>query len=248
MTSRKLIQNFRLGRAYLLADAGFPRETLERALTKLGMALLETGAVDFDLIDPEQDVIFLDGDQPAAPARLSSPAAPPAPVIGLIGVEAPSRLRMLAEAGATSFLRKPVSAGAVYSALFFGVNLHRRLRATEERLAAQERRRHQRRFVTKAVIALVQTHGLSDDDAYAALRRDSMRLRLNVEDYCERLFGPAVQGLDGSAASRVGRSIIEQEETAGATNSDAGRGADDVGDVGDVEIGRRRRADQARRA
>lgn len=247
MTSRKLIQNFRLGRAYLLADAEFPRETLERALTKLGMSLLETGSVDFDLIDRERDVIFLDGDQPVAPARLISPAAsvPPAPLIGLIGVEAPSRLRMLTEAGATSFLRKPVAAGAVYSALFFGVNLHRRLRATEERLAAQERRRHQRRFVTKAVITLVQTHGLSDDDAYAALRRDSMRLRLNVEDYCERLFGHRAEGLDGSTALPIDRFIIEQEETARARISDAGRGPDDVDDVAN---GRRRRADQARRA
>ena len=61
-------------------------------------------------------------------------------------------------------------------------------------------------------------------------------------------YGPGVQGLDGPADSRVGRSIIEQEETAGAKNSDAGRGADDVGDMGDVEVGRCRRADQARRA
>ncbi len=247
MTSRKLIQNFRPGRAYLLADAAFPRETLERALGKLGMSLLATGAADLDRIDGEQDVIFLDGDQPFAPPPLISPGASVAvaPVIGLVGVEAPSRLRMLAEAGATSFLRKPVAAAAVYSALFFGVNLHRRQRATEERLAAQERRRHQRRFVTKAVIALVQRHGLSDDDAYAALRRDSMRLRLNVEDYCERLFGPGAQSPDRPAASSSERSTIEPKGTAGAAISDAGCGPDGVGDVAH---GDRRRADQARRA
>ena len=247
MTSRKLIQNFSDGRAYLVADPEAPRDILGRTLTRLGMALLAIGEEGPERLDGDRDVVFLDGDQPHGPEWLFAPGAsvPRATVIGLVGVEAPGRLRMLADAGATSFLRKPVAAAAIYSALFFGVNLHRRIRATDERLAAQERRRHQRRFVTRAVIELVRTHGLSDDEAYAALRRDSMRLRLNVEDYCERAFGPAADGPDPPFVSEPGFTMAEQEKTEREKFLDAGSGSPDVDDGAD---GPRRHADQARRA
>ena len=36
----------------------------------------------------------------------------------------------------------------------------------------------------------MQTRGLSDDDAYAELRRESMRRRLDLEEFCESLFQP----------------------------------------------------------
>ena len=36
----------------------------------------------------------------------------------------------------------------------------------------------------------MQARGLSDDDAYAELRRESMRRRLDLEEFCESLFQP----------------------------------------------------------
>ena len=58
----------------------------------------------------ERDVVFIDGDiGDCASLPLSTVGQlPPAPVIGLIGVTAPSRLKALMRAGATSFLRKPI--------------------------------------------------------------------------------------------------------------------------------------------
>ena len=42
----------------------------------------------------------------------------------------------------------------------------------------------------KAVLALAQARCLTDDDAYAELRRESMRRRLDLEEFCASLFEP----------------------------------------------------------
>jgi AmiR/NasT family two-component response regulator len=190
MTAPRMVQNFRHSRGILWADKTFDEETLERTLLKLGVALTKVDDVRALSFDQSRDIIFVDGDQPFDAAALVSTGTmiPPAPTIGIVGVEAPSRLKLLAEVGVTAFLRKPVHASAIYSALFLGVNNHRRMRAMEERLAEQDRRRHGRRFIIKAVVTLVQQHGLTDDEAFAALRRESMRQRIALEDFCAAIL------------------------------------------------------------
>ena len=112
---------------------------------------------------------------------------PPAPIIGLLGVSAPSRLKALMRAGATSFLRKPIHGAAVYPALFIGVNEYRRHRHLETLLEDQGRRRRGRRDVVKAIIRTMSEYGIDDDEAYDLLRRRSMTLRQTMEDLCEDL-------------------------------------------------------------
>ena len=190
MTERRLVQNFRGMRGILWAGPDFVPDTLDRTLTKLGLETARIADVDLAGLDRDRDVLFIDGDQPLAPdvvlARGS--ALPLVPAIGIVGVEAPSRLKLLTEAGVTALLRKPVHAATVYSALFLGVNTFRSMRAMERRLAEGERRRNGRRFVIKAVVALVRGQGLDDDEAYARLRRESMRRRLELEEFCEALL------------------------------------------------------------
>jgi AmiR/NasT family two-component response regulator len=113
---------------------------------------------------------------------------PPAPIIGLLGVSAPSRLKALMRAGATSFLRKPIHGAAVYPALFVGVNEYRRHRHLENLLEDQERRRRGRRDVVKAIIRTMTEYGIDDDEAYDLLRRRSMKTRKTMEDLCKDLI------------------------------------------------------------
>ncbi len=190
MTERRLIQNFRGMRGILWAGPDFGSDTLDRTLVRLGVTPARIEDVDVARLDRERDMLFIDGDQPLAPDLVLAPgsALPLVPTIGIVGIEAPSRLKLLAEAGATAFLRKPVHAAAVYSALFLGVNNFRRMGALESRVAEADRRRNGRRFVIKAVVALVRTQGLDDDEAYARLRRESMRRRLELEEFCEALL------------------------------------------------------------
>ena len=159
--------------------------------------------------------------------------------------EAPSRLKLLAEAGATAILRKPIQAATVYSALFLGVNNHRRLKSAETRLAIGDRKRRGRRFLIKAVVTLVQARGLSDDDAYAELRRESMRRRLDLEEFCESLFQPdsnfpSAWSAKTALLSSHDRGGSEHAETTVVERSDGGFDAADGGES--------RRADQARSA
>jgi AmiR/NasT family two-component response regulator len=252
VTEQRLIQNFRHSRGVLWAGADLATDTLEKTLAKLGVTLTRIEQIDATTLDFNRDILLVDGDTLLDPGLIlrSGTLLPPAPAIGLVGVEAPSRLKVLAEIGVTAFLRKPVHAAAVYSSLFFAVNSYRRLRAMELRVADHDRRRRGRPFVIKAVVNLVQTRGLSDDDAYALLRRESMRLRVGIEDYCEaflrqqggklpgnRVFPPATTGLQPTA-----------QENGDATSFDDGRSEYRNDRDAGTDSGTSGRPDQARRA
>jgi len=194
MTAQRLIQNFRGMRAVLSSGAADPLPaSLESPLLKLGMTLALVGRIELASLKSDRDILLLDGDGDLDAADLLAPGAtlPPAPVVGLVGVEAPSRLKALHACGATAFLRKPVHGAAVYSCLFLAVNGFHRLREMEQRLIEHDRRRHGRRWIIKAVTHLMATRGLNDDEAYEYLRRESMRSRLGIEDFCQALLAPS---------------------------------------------------------
>jgi AmiR/NasT family two-component response regulator len=192
----RLLQNFKGGRALVVTRQAGSEGALEATLAKLGVtceypeivggrAQIENAA-----LQPERDILFVDGDLEGAVAIEVNPVSklPPAPVIGLVGVEAPSRLKALVNLGATSFLRKPVHGGAVYTSLFMGINQFLLRSEMYERLQSLESRRRGRRAVIRAVVLLMQHTGLNDDDAYSQLRRESMRARQSLELYCEEFL------------------------------------------------------------
>lgn len=193
----RLLQNFNGGRALIVTANPSAVEALEGTLAKLGVgaeypAIVDGRAqVDLAALNPEQDILFIDGDLDGVlaldieePSRL-----PPVPVIGLVGVEAPSRLKSLINLGATAFLRKPVHGAAVYTALFLGINQFLLRAELNGRLEEMERRRRGRRSVIKAIVDLMGRAGIDDDEAYNRLRRESMRSRLSLEEYCEDYLG-----------------------------------------------------------
>lgn len=111
----------------------------------------------------------------------------PCPTVGLVGTEAPSRLKAMLQLGATSFLQKPIHGGAVYSALYLGVNAFERIERLKASLDDLTERRRKRIYVIRAVAELMRRSGLGEDAAYDHLRRDSMRARVSIEDYCKSL-------------------------------------------------------------
>jgi len=195
MSEPRLLQNFGGGRAIIVTDRASSLDVLTTSLNRLGVTTNSTdivesvAGIDLATLQPDRDVIFIDGDisEAAALPRSAIGRLPPAPVIGLLGVSAPSRLKALMRAGATSFLRKPVHGAAVYPALFVGVNEFRRHRHLEALLEDQGRRRRNRRNVVKAIIRTMSQYGIDDDEAYDLLRRRSMALRQTMEELCEDL-------------------------------------------------------------
>lgn len=196
MLDPRFLQNFNGFTAHLVVADRHPVEMLETTLRKLGVDVewlpLAGGRAVLPErpLSPERDILVVDGDLDAPLGTAGDPSARLlVPVIGLVGVETPGRLKALMQIGATAVLRKPVHGAVVYSALFVGMNgfLHRR--RLEERIADSARRRHGRRFVIKAIVAVMRQTGVDDDEAYAILRRTSMRERLSLEDYCEAFVG-----------------------------------------------------------
>lgn len=191
MTEPRIIQNFVGYRATIVTDARAVVSQLDATLTKLGLSPVYPDIVegrvqiDIEALNGDQDVLFIDSDINVAIEIPCHQKMSLVPVIGIIGVEAPSRLKSLMLLGATATLRKPVHGGSVYSALFVGVNEFRRRRALIERLDEHERRRRNRRQLVKAIIAIMKATGCDEDHAYDRLRRESMRHRLSLEDYCE---------------------------------------------------------------
>jgi len=195
MTEPRLLQNFSGGRAIVVTDRASSLDVLITTLDRLGVTTDVTdivgtiAAIDLATLHPDRNIIFIDGDiSDGATLPLSAIGGlPPAPVIGLLGVSAPSRLKALMRAGATSFLRKPVHGAAVYPALFVGINEYRRHRRLETLLEDQERRRRSRRDVVKAIIRTMSEYGIDDDEAYELLRRRSMSTRQTLEELCKDL-------------------------------------------------------------
>lgn len=188
MTEPRLVQNFRDTRATIVAIQVTQLGALVPTLERLGLCvrLLSPASLPAELpgLHEDRDIILVDGDLTEPVPLRTAGALPPAPVIGLVGVEAPGRLRFLMGFGATALLRKPVHNGAVYSALYLGVNEHRRQRALQHRMDGQEARVRGRRHVIRAVVQLAIRHGLDEDAAFGLLRRESMRARQTLEEYC----------------------------------------------------------------
>lgn len=203
MTGPRLLQNFR-GLAALVAAPTVP-DGLALGLARLGLHLTHlpdpTRPAD---VDAERHVILLDADQPQAPQAIASLQAGEsrAPMVGMIGLETPGRLRMLFEAGATGLLRKPVQAGALYSTLYLAVNAHRQRAESERRLADHDRRRRGRRFVISAVLRMTQREAIDEDAAYEVLRRAAMRSRLGIEAFCEAWLQTETESLSPTPRKR----------------------------------------------
>jgi AmiR/NasT family two-component response regulator len=201
----RLLQNFKGGRALIVTRRGW-ESALETTLAKLGVSSeypdIVDGRAQIDAagLQAERDILFVDGDLEGVVAIEVNPAShlPPAPVIGLVGVEAPGRLKALVNLGATSFLRKPVHGGAVYASLFMGVNQFLLRHQMYERLQDFEERRRSRRALVRAIILLMQS-GLDEDSAYSQLRRESMRARQSLELYCEELLNRRAKASDISS-------------------------------------------------
>ncbi|KTR07904.1 hypothetical protein NS365_02970 [Aureimonas ureilytica] len=193
MSIARLVQNFSQRRALLASRDTRAIEALTGTLQKLGLGveLMEAGESGLDLggagADPARDILFLDGDLNMGATSSPEAVLPAIPVIGLVGVEAPSRLRTLVTAGATAFLPKPIYGGSVYSALYLGVNEHTRRARLQADVDELEARRRLRRHVIRAVVDLMAARGIDDEAAYQIIRREAMRERLGLETYCERL-------------------------------------------------------------
>lgn len=191
----KPLQNFR-GWHALVAHP----DDRNRAVLLGTMAMLGLQATAVDLAAGESvpagriDIAFLDVDGvaglPWAPGEV--------PIVAVIGHESPSRLQRAFELEPHAFLLKPVRPSGIFTAIFFAANGHARDRQLARTLHGLAARHQARRLVMKAVLRVMDRFGVDDDEAFRRMRKESMRLRVTVEELSSRI----VAGEDGPAPAR----------------------------------------------
>jgi AmiR/NasT family two-component response regulator len=192
--TRRIRQNFSHLNAGVLQAADRNRAVIVETLAKLGLSVRAVDPSDgesYDAILTGADVVFFDADLAEVPGLPLGVDLAPVPLVVIIGLETPSRLQRAFDLGPSAILHKPIRSSGIYSALFFAMNEHRRRSDTLERLRDMEGRRGARRFVHKALLQLMQEHGVDDEQAYSMLRKESMRQRLTVEETAARMLAAA---------------------------------------------------------
>ncbi|WP_410218842.1 ANTAR domain-containing response regulator [Paracoccus sp. (in: a-proteobacteria)] len=189
MKQPRMMQNFRDFRAAIVTSDSRTVSTLQTVLPRLGLrvdAISQTLPAE---LAPGPRVVFIDGDMALPPASEGLEIPVDCAVVGLVGSEAPSRLRGMVSLGAQAFLTKPVHSGAVFSALFLAVNSFNRIMSMQTQIEDLKQRRKGRAHVLHAVTDMVLRDGIDPDQAYDRLRRGAMHARQSVEDFCESLRG-----------------------------------------------------------
>ncbi|MFL5332606.1 MAG: ANTAR domain-containing response regulator [Geminicoccaceae bacterium] len=199
------VQNFRGRHALVLHPTDQNRLVLENTLVRLGLGVTSIDPPpggSMPAMQERVDLAFLDVDSGGSCAPAWSQGD--IPLIAIIGHESPSRLQQAFELLPSAFLLKPVRPSGVYTAIFFAINGHARDRQQAKAVASLEARHRARRLVMKAVLRVMECHGVDDDEAYRRMRKESMRLRITVEDLSSRILGtngataPAPERLAGS--------------------------------------------------
>ena len=187
MKQPRVTQNFRDFRASIITSDSRTTNTLQFVLPRLGLTVDAVHQTFF--LEPAAGprIVFTDGDMALPPAGEEPEMPTVCAVVGLVGSEAPSRLRGLVNLGAQAFLTKPVHSGSVYSALFLAVNSFNHRIAMQAQIEDLKQRRKGRAHVLHVVTEMVLRDGIDPDQAYDRLRRGAMHARQSVEDFCEAL-------------------------------------------------------------
>ena len=195
MTSWRPVQNFRGMHALVLHAADQNRTVLERTLARLGLTLqpLDPATVEptGQYLAEDADIVFVDADNwslaqpPCTPGRV--------PLVSMIGHETPSRLQRAFDMRPTAFLLKPVRPHGVFTSVFFAVNEHRRRLELDAELRSLCERHSARRFVTKAVLILMEQYRTDDEEAFRRLRKLSMAQRKTIEELSRQIVARARQ-------------------------------------------------------
>jgi AmiR/NasT family two-component response regulator len=155
--------------------------TLRRQFGRLGMSIVEADPAEKQSPQEAIDVIVLDAD--AIPIKSDRAAALKinAPIIALIGTETPSRLKWLLDLQPASFLIKPLRSAGLYTALVVAFDCAQRRGEEAAHVEKLEERVRSRRVVFGAVLQVMKSHALSEEEAFALIRQTAMRHRTTIE-------------------------------------------------------------------
>lgn len=109
------------------------------------------------------------------------------PIVPIITYENPIIVEALIQLNASAVIASPVRAFGVLAALAVTLNRSRQTRDREKHIKRLEGRMATMRTVQQAKLILIETRGMSEIDAYNALRDQAMAKREPVEKIAEAL-------------------------------------------------------------
>lgn len=158
---------------------------IERQLRAIGLSV----SVHWPELPPglSVDFLFFDVDMGFDAQFPWPPGESPMPMIALIGSEAPGRIEWSLSHGAHAQLLKPVGDNGVYSALLIARAAFEARDRSALRIEELEVRLSARETVVRAVMSLM-AQGMSDQDAFASLRRMATDRRESFEAAAARII------------------------------------------------------------
>jgi two-component system, response regulator / RNA-binding antiterminator len=103
-------------------------------------------------------------------------------LLAIVGYESPSTLQLVLESGAFAVIERPIRPFGLLTNLMIARSLWCERRETAKRLRKVERKLSGIQKIQKAKSILMEKQGLTEDDAYQALRQQAMGKRITMED------------------------------------------------------------------
>jgi two-component system, response regulator / RNA-binding antiterminator len=103
-------------------------------------------------------------------------------LLAIVGYESPSTLQLVLESGALAVIERPIRPFGLLTNLMIARSQWLERRETAKRLRKVERKLSGLQKIQKAKSILMEKQGLSEEDAYQALRQQAMGKRVTVED------------------------------------------------------------------
>ena len=103
-------------------------------------------------------------------------------LLAIVGYESPSTLQLVLESGAFAVIERPIRPFGLLTNLMIARSLWCERRETEKQLRKVERKLSGIQKIQKAKSILMEKQGLTEDDAYQALRQQAMGKRITMED------------------------------------------------------------------
>jgi two-component system, response regulator PdtaR len=113
---------------------------------------------------------------------------PPVPVIAIVHYESPTVIRAVLESGATGFIGKPIRPFGILTSLVMSRARHRYETTQERKVEKLKDALRTRRVLDRAIKILSEVKDVSEEEAYALIRQQSMAKRVSMASIGESII------------------------------------------------------------
>jgi len=140
---------------------------------------------------PSADVVVLaidyDSREPIQRLLKAADGVPPT-IIAIVGYENPSTLQIVLEAGALAVVERPVRPFGLLTHLAMARSLWAERQEAQRRIRKLERKLSGIQKIQRAKSILMENQGLSEEEAYATIRRQAMAKRVAMEEMASAII------------------------------------------------------------